>query len=454
MIKDILARNEGKYLEFKENCRSMQNILRTVVAFANTSGGTLVLGVRDNTNEVVGLTDPLADEERLANAFADNISPVLVPDIQIVSWRDRELIVINVPHLVGPYYIRSEGPENGVYIRLGSTNRLAGPEIIAGIQRLAVNTLYDEQPCTEVNSEDIDFRAASEFFSQVSRKLGTSKRKSLGLLVPHNNREFPSRGAVLLFGKQRNTVFPDAIIRCARFRGTTTEQFLDQTDIDEYLPRAIESTVEFIERHTLRAAQIGRVRREEIPQYPPAAVREAVINAVVHADYSLLGMNIRIGIFDDRLEITSPGMLPFGLTLEAALSGVSKLRNRVIGRVFRELGLIEQWGSGMGRMIAACTDAGFEAPNFEEIGTTFRVTLFARRPAVPTKIPEWRKQLEQYLLEHHEISTRGAAQLWDVSDRTARTRLRKLVIEGVLAEIGTGPQDPKRVYVPKSKGIV
>ena len=448
MIKYLLAQDEGKTLEFKENIRPVQNILRTAVAFANTAGGTLVIGVRDRTKEVVGIRDPLGEEERIASIFADSIRPTLVPEIQIVSWRDRELIIVKIPHLVGPYHIRSEGPEKGVYIRLGSTNRRAGPELIVGIQRLAVNTFFDEQPCTEVNSEAIDFRAASEFFSKASRTITPSARRSLGLLVDHAGREFPSRGAVLLFGKDRRSIFPDAVIRCARFRGLTTAQFIDQAEIDEYLPRAVECSVAFIERHTMHAAEIGRIRRKDTHEYPPLAVREAVINALVHADYSIGGMNIKIAVFNDRIEITNPGMLPFGITIEAAISGVSKLRNRVIGRVFRELGLIEQWGSGIGRMIVACSDAGLQPPRFEEIGNSFKVTLFNKRVGASSQgEPEWQEQLEQYLLENNEISTSKAARIWDVSDRSARTRLRKLVSKGFLAEIGTGPKDPKRVYV-------
>jgi ATP-dependent DNA helicase RecG len=452
VIKNLLSQNEGKTLEFKENCRSVQNILRTAVAFANTAGGTLVVGVRDRTKDVVGVKDPLGEEERIASVFADSISPTLVPEIQIVSWRDRELIVVNIPHLVGPYHIRSEGQEDGVYIRLGSTNRRAGPELIASIQRLAINTFFDEQPCTEVNSEAIDFRAASEYFAQVSRNITPSARRSLGLLVNHAGQEFPSRGAVLLFGKDRRSIFPDAIIRCARFHGLTTAHFIDQTEIDEYLPRAVESTVAFIDRHTMHAAEIGHIRRRDVHEYPPPAIREAVINAVVHADYSIGGMNIKVAVFDDRIEITSPGMLPFGLTIEAAISGVSKLRNRVIGRVLRELGLIEQWGSGIGRMIAACIEVGLQQPRFEEIGNSFKVTLFNRRVSAPSKEePKWQEQLEKYLLEHSEISTANAARIWDVSDRAARTRLRKLVSKELLAEIGTGPKDPKRVYVLKKR---
>jgi len=448
MIQSYLARDEGKTLEFKENCKFLQHIVQTAVAFANTAGGSIVIGVRDRTKEVVGVKDPLAEEERLANAFADGIRPLLIPDIQIHSWRDREVIVVIIPHAIGPYYVRSEGSESGVYIRLGSTNRRAGPEMIGEIRLLARNTFFDEQPCTEASSEEVDFRAASEFFAAVSRPLNSPERKSLGLVVEYRGREVPTNGAVLLFGKNRRRLFPDANIRCARFRGIDTSRFIDQTEIEEYLPKAVESAVSFVERHTLQGIEIGRIRRKERSEYPSTAVREAIINAVVHADYSISGTNTKLAIFDDRIEITNPGLLPFGLTIEAALSGVSRLRNRVIGRTFRELGLIEQWGSGIGRMIAVCTEAGLKPPRFEEIGTNFRVTLFGTRVAVPIR-PDWHNQFIRYLSQRGNISTQEAARFWKTSDRTARTRLRKLVTDGVLAEMGTGPKDPYRTYVLK-----
>lgn len=449
-IESLLSMAEGKTLEFKENCSSVHKIVQTVVAFANTAGGTIVIGIQDKTKKVVGLSDSLADEQRLANAFADNIQPLLIPDIQISGWRDRELIIISVPHTFGPYFIKSDGPEKGVMIRLGSTNRRAGPEIIQEIRRLARNTYFDEQPCSEINSEAIDFRAASEFFSAVSRQLNQAKMINLGLLLKQDGRLVPSQGAVLLFGKNRPSLFPDAIIRCARFQGTGKERFLDQTDINEYLPRAVEIAISFIERHTFQSADIGPVRRRDMPEYPYQAVREAIINAVVHTDYSLGGMSIKVAIFDDRIEFSNPGFLPFGMTLEAALAGVSRLRNRVIGRVFRELGLIELWGSGIGRMISACREHGIRPPKFEEIGASFRVTLYSE-PIAEQTAPEWLGILMEHFTIHKEITTRDAMQLWQTSDRTARTRLRSLVQKGVLAEIGTGPRDPKRAYVLKTK---
>ena len=245
-------------------------------------------------------------------------------------------------------------------------------------------------------------------------------------------------------------MFPSATVRCARFLGKDTAKFLDQTEIDEHLPKAIESAVAFIERHTRQGVEIGRVRRRDVPQYPVEAVREAVINAVVHADYSIGGAGTKIAVFDERIVITNPGLLPFGLTLEAALEGVSRLRNRVIGRTFRELGLIEQWGSGLGRINAACANAGLPAPRFEELGANFRVTLFGERVASP-KLPAWQPALLDYLAKEGQIATQEAAKLWKTSARTARTRLRRLVDEGLLAEVGSGPKDPYRTYVLKER---
>lgn len=450
MIEALLARDEGKTLEFKDNCRSLERIVRTVVAFANTAGGNIVIGAKDKTKDMVGVADPLVEEERLANAFADGVRPLLVPDIQVHAWRKLHLIVVAVPHAVGPFYVRSQGPQSGVYVRLGSTNRPAGPELLAELQRLARNTFFDEQPCPEASSEDIDSRAASELFAAMSRPLTPPKQRSLGFLVGQGSKELASIRAALLFGKKRARLFPSATIRCARFLGKETTRFLDQTEIDEHLPKAVDSVVAFIERHTRQGIEIRRVRRREVPEYPAEAVREAVINAIVHSDYSIGGAGTKVAIFDDRIEITNPGLLPFGLTLEAALAGVSRLRNRVIGGVFCELGLIEQWGSGLGRIRATCKDAGLAEPRFEELGTNFRATLFGQRVQAPVRRP-WQTALLAHLAKEGHVTTQEAAKLLKVSIRNARYRLLTLTKDGLISEVGRGPTDPHRGYVLKVK---
>ena len=170
------------------------------------------------------------------------------------------------------------------------------------------------------------------------------------------------------------------------------------------------------------------------------------MNAIVHADYAQQGAPIRIALFDDRIEIENPGLLPFGLTIEDIMQGVSKLRNRVIGRVFHELHLIEQWGSGVQRMAAACQEAGLAAPRLEEIGMHFRVTISSTRVRQPIS-DGTDKRILALFGDGVARSTAGVAKHVGLSQRATLTRLKAMISRGLLVEIGTGPHDPKRQYV-------
>jgi len=341
--------------------------------------------------------------------------------------------------------LKRKGLEAGTYVRVGSTNRRADNEMIGELQRLAQGVAYDEQPMPDLDSEELDFRAASESFAPV-RKLKKLDLETLRLVTPYQGRKVPTIGGMLLFGKNRENHFPDAWIQAGRFRGTDKSHIADQLEIRSYPDQAVEAAIAFTEKHSLRGAEIGRVRRTEHWNLPPAAVREAVINAVVHADYSQRGAPIRLSIFDDRLEVESPGLLPFGLTVEDLHHGVSKLRNRVLARVFHELGLIEAWGSGIQRMVSACDAAGLAAPQLGEVGIRFRVTL-PTRPAGPPVTDAINQAILGALAKGGEgLSTRQIANTIGLSPRATRTRLIKLIENGVVHEIGTSPQDPKRRY--------
>ena len=176
-----------------------------------------------------------------------------------------------------------------------------------------------------------------------------------------------------------------------------------------------------------------------------------MINAVAHADYAQRGAPLRIAIFDDRLEIENPGLLPFGLTIEDLPRGVSKLRNRVIGRVFHALGLVEQWGSGIQRMTAACQEAGLAAPVFEELGMRFRVTITTARVG-PSLLDDIDKAILARLADGEGCATSAIAAAIGLTPRSTRTRLARLVGNGLVREIGTGPQDPKRRYFLAERG--
>lgn len=452
MLDDLLKGEEGKTLEFKENTSSLKGILHTIVAFANTAGGILVIGVKDKTKEIVGVKDILLEEERIANAVADSIAPLITPTFQFHTWRNRDLLIITIHHAIGPYYLKAGGLERGVYVRLGSTNRVADQATVADLQRMTAHQSFDQLPNLKSRNEDIDFDLAKNLFANVSKKFNNSVATSLELLVKYHGSQYPSNAAILLFGKGRKNFFPNAIIRCGCFAGQTKTNIIDQKDLDLSMPEAVEATIGFVNKNTSTGAKIGPIYRVDIPEYPPLAIREATINAIVHADYSFKGSNIQIAIFSDRIEITNPGALPYGLSFQKALDGISQLRNRVIGHVFRELGLIEQWGSGLKKIIESCEESGLMAPKFEELDHYFRVTLYKKKKSHTVKI-KWQHEMVEYLKKHHEISVLEASKVWGIVARTAAIRLKKMTEIGMITEVGTGPFDPKKKFVLTNKKL-
>jgi len=359
-IPDILKGHEGKTLEFKRDASSLKPIMKTIIAFANTAGGALIIG-REDSGKIIGIQNSLLVEEQLASAIADTISPILMPEIELYTYNKKELLIIQVPHLHGAYYLKSEGPEKGVYVRLGSTNRQAGPEIIAELRRLPSGISFDQIFCSDADINDLDREKLKRVFLMMGRKFDTHKLESLGIAGLHAGKLAPTNGGVILFGKDeiRERYFPDARVSCARFKGKDRTEFIDRLDIEGGILNAIDEVPKFIRRNTKMAARIKTMKRQDIPEYPEVAVREVLINAIVHADYSLTGMRILVAVYDDRMEIQNPGMLPFGMTLDELKAGVSKIRNRVIARIFREMKLIEEWGSGYKRVIEACRTGNY-----------------------------------------------------------------------------------------------
>lgn len=444
-LLDLLRQLEGKTLEFKRDLSSPDGLLKTVIAFANTSGGTVLVGVEDGTRHVRGVEDPLALEERLANLISDSIEPRLLPDLEVLTYRKTHVIAVQVfPSATRPHHLLKAGAHQGTFVRVGSTNRRADASLIAEMQRFALGQTFDERAMPELDSEAIDFRVASESFASV-RKLARRDLETLRLVTPHQGRKVPTVGGLILFGADRLRYFPDAWIQVGRFIGTDRATIADHAELKVPLLDGIDAAIAFVEKHSTRSVLVGRMHARQRWTLPPLAVREAVINAVVHADYSQHGAPIRLAIFDDRMEVESPGLLPFGLSVSDLPLGVSKLRNRVIGRVFNELGLVEQWGSGVQRMIAACRDAGLSPPVLEEIGMRFRVTLRTQQVG-PATIDETDRAIVALVQTPDGLGTREIASRIGLTPRAIRTRLAGLVALGLVREIGTGPQDPKRRY--------
>ncbi len=225
MIENLLAQSESKTIEFKESTRSLDGIIKTVIAFANTAGGTLVIGVKDGSKEIVGLSNILQEEERISNSLADNVVPLLLPDIEIQTIRDKELLIINIPHSVGPYYLKSAGSERGVFVRFGSTNRVADSETLATLRLMAKNICFDELP---LPNEKLDIVSIKKTFGAVNKRPTENTFEQLGITTRRTGKTCPTNGGILLFGENRLGCFPDTLIRCARFAGTNKAYIIDQ----------------------------------------------------------------------------------------------------------------------------------------------------------------------------------------------------------------------------------
>ena len=376
----LLRQPEGKQLEFKRDLSSPRNVLKTLVAFANSAGGRLVIGV-DDARQVVGVADPLAEEERICNLIADAIAPRLLPNVELMSVETlgidtATVLVVEVfPSGARPHYLSKEGPEQGVYLRLGSSNRQAGPDWIAETRRTAAGLVFDEQPLPELSAKDLDLDALARWLES-GRTLDEKVLQTLKLLRPYQGRLVPTRGAVLLWGKERESHFPDAWVQCGRFRGSDKVDIFDQQDIHTHLPDAVTAIELFLKKHAYKSARFGAMQRQDVWSIPLALLREAIVNALVHADYAQRGTPMRVAFFDDRIDIESPGFLLPGMTVEDMQAGISRIRNPVIARMFRELHLVEQWGSGIKRIFSEAAAQGLPEPRVTEIATGVRLSVF------------------------------------------------------------------------------
>ncbi len=363
-LNNIITKPDGKTLEFKRDSASPTLLMKTVAAFANTAGGRLIIGVGDD-REIVGLKTPLDEEERLRSLIADSIAPHLFSNIELVTINDTTLLVVEVfVSALRPHWLKAEGHEQGVYVRIGNSNQQANRALIAELGRSAEGISFDEMPMAELSKDDLDLVAVQKFFASDWR-LDEQALVTVKLLTSYQRRLVPTKGAILLFGKERALHFSDCWVQCGRFTGTDKALLFDQCDIHGHLPQAVESIMQFFRKYSKHEGAI-----------PLTILREASINALMHADYSQRGAPIRIAFFDDRIEIENPGILQAGMTLESMQQGLSRIRNHVIARVFRELNITKRWGSGISFIFSEAVALGLPNPQIVEIGLRIRLTIY------------------------------------------------------------------------------
>ena len=408
MLKDEIESGESATLEFKESLPSdSKKYLKTIIAFANTSGGKLVVGVSDKGHTVKGL--PADKVYSICDNIADTISNSCIPYISsntfVQSIDDKYVIVTEVyPGENRPYYLKSEGKESGTYIRIDGITKSADSQLIKELEIEGSRKTFDRLKNVEVKA---DQKTIDELCNNLSkygkRKITATDLINSGILKERNGR-FESTNAFALL--THNDSFLFTTVKCARFKGTDTKEFIDRKEFKTPLYEQIDKAYSFVLDHINLSGSINGLVREDIYEIPPASIREAILNAVIHRSYVMENRSIYVAVFDDRVEVTSPGMLYGSMSIERIKSGLSVPRNPALARIFGLAGLVEGWGTGIRRMISECAEHGLKEPKFELLGTDFRVTLYRQPRELSMKI-----KVPNYSLDEFELLVLDALKL-------------------------------------------
>lgn len=375
-----IQQGESKTLEFKRELPKGDQLAKTLVAFANGSGGKLIIGV-DNQRKVVGIQgDEFELMDQISSMVHSQCLPTLLPSIYLETIDNKTLLIVQVSRGSQlPYYLKSKGRDAGTFVRIGASNRPASLDMIHELERQRLNQSFDEQASWEAEFDDLDLTPLYQAFAKQGKELDEQRLYSLKLIKKEHDQVRPTHGLLILLG-----YYEHVEIKCSRFKGNNMAVFLDKKEYRGDLFQQLSQAELFIKNHLHLKGEILGLQRTDTYEIPIPAIREALINAIIHRDYSNFGRDIKLGIYDDYVNIVSPGGLPNGSTLEEVLQGRSEIRNKVIARVFRRLGYIEQWGSGIARIKQLCKEAGNPEPIFKETGDFFDIEFIRGEDSAAT----------------------------------------------------------------------
>ncbi|MEY8701653.1 RNA-binding domain-containing protein [Francisella philomiragia] len=456
---DEIKLGESKTLEFKRELPSSDKIAKTAVAFSNTSGGKLVIGVADD-RQIIGIDDAnIFDlQDKIASIIFDNCSPNILPEIYTVNNDGKLLLVVEIfrGNLL-PYFLKKDGKNNGTYIRVGATNRKAEYENIVELERQKRHISYDEEISYDVSLDTLDLNPLYDRFAKLGKHLDEQKLHNLKLIKSEHGTTYPTNALLIILG-----YFENCMVKCARFKGVTMELFIDKKEYKGDIFTILENTQNFILNHINLRGEIKGLYRTDTYEIPEVALREALINALIHRDYINKGRDIKVGIYDDIVNIVSPGSFPNTITATDIANGRSEARNKVVANVFKELGLIEQWGSGINRIKKICETNSLKEPKIAEQNDFVDVEFFRPNTAntvldtdgyMPVsddygrlrtitndyeQLTKEEQEILLYLLNNKTISRKEAIEILKVQKTKAHEILSELVEKNLIIRNGQG----------------
>ena len=388
MAEESLFAGESKNIEYKVAVpKKSEKYMKTVVAFANGNGGKIVFGIDDKTLEIVGMDEDniFKTMDAITNAISDSCEPRIRPDVTLQTVNDKTVIVVEIlPGAMRPYYIKSEGMTEGTYMRVSGTTRPVEGYMLKELILEGQNRYFDSEPCRELQITDEDIQNLCKTMKETAIKntwqnsenakikdITKNTLLSWGILTEVQGEIFPTNAYALLTGQLRM----QPVIQCGLFKGKDRAYFADRKEFDGPIQNQVDAAYQYVLEKINMGMQIQGIYRQDVYELPTDSVRELIANAVAHRSYLEPG-NIQVAIFDDRLEVTSPGMLLNNVSIKKMMEGYSKPRNPAIANAFAYMKIIEKWGTGIPRIFRECREYGLPDPELIDFDGDFRVNMY------------------------------------------------------------------------------
>ena len=321
----------------------------------------------------------------------------IYPDVTLQSIEDKTVIIVEIhPGPLRPYYIKQQGIFNGTYVRVAGTTRHAEEYLLKELILEGQNRYFDSEICSDLKITSNDISSLCHAMKEVAlkntvdpnekrliRDITQNTLLTWGVLKEENGTLFPTNAYALLTGQLRM----QPVIQCAVFKGTTRAYFVDRREYSGPIQDQVEAAFQYVLEKMNIGMQIDGIYRQDIYELPIGSVRELIANAVAHRSYLEPG-NIQVALFDNRLEVTSPGMLLNTVSLKKIMEGYSKLRNPAIANAFAYMKIIEKWGTGIPRVLNECAKYGLATPQLIDFDGDFRVNLYRKRTTQTTQITQ------------------------------------------------------------------
>jgi len=442
-VRYLLAGGKGPQVDWLPDGTEPGRIAASLAGMANAQGGSLILGVSPRSNRVHGVAHPEQTIDCVLQAALMLEPALILPVPEKVDFDGGTVVVVRVPPGL-PHVYALEGR---YLIRDGMvTGPLSAPRLRRLLLERGEVSFESEQPAG-ASLEDLDPERVQSYLAAVAAPGGDPWQGLLsrGCVARSGEGLAPTAAGLLLFGRDPQRFFPQADLTVARFAGrTVTDAFVRQV-IRGTLPDQLQAVEVFLRSHLKEVVRLEGMQASRRLEYPLEAVRELVVNAVAHRDYSIRGDGIRVFLFSDRLEVQSPGGLPGPVTVDN-IAEARFSRNPVIVQVLADLGYIERLGYGIDRVLALAAEWKLRRPLFEETAAGFRVTFFAPSLSLPDAarsrpegvgLNQRQQQALDYLQRSGRITNREFQELApDVHPETIRRDLADLVARGVLLKVG------------------